>query len=198
MCASGSNEHFGHAPQHTSDSHTWGGATPPVGLGAANATRGRGRSRPFLAATPCAGALTGRHKPPPAPQRRRREIEASKQLPRLASAWLTWAGHVGSSSASVRGPTAPWGSVPLLGPLRPRLLERVDDADTVEVVKSWQVFRVERAYISFHARCDDQGIPQRRSSREMELFARVRLPSVGKTRGRGPGTQRGDSTRVSR
>jgi len=98
-------------------------------------------------------------------------IEASKELPRLAYV-LARRGVARRDRGAHRsgGPTAPWSSVPLLGPLWPRLLERVDDADVLEVGESWQVLRVKRACTSFHARRDDQGIPQRRSSREMELF----------------------------
>ena len=163
-------EHLTRAPAHQR-TDIWGVSDPAGRLGAASARHTRGRSRPFLAATPVLGRLPGGTNRRPLQQRRRRQ---HRSFQGVATARI-WRGSPGGARRDHRahrsgGPTAPWSSVPLLGPLRPRLLERIDDADTVEVVESWQVFRVERAYTSFHARCDDQGIPQRRCSREMELF----------------------------
>jgi hypothetical protein len=58
--------HFAHSPQHVTDTDMRGVSDPAVGLGAADAVRGRGRSRPILGCDIRAGALTGRHNAPPA------------------------------------------------------------------------------------------------------------------------------------
>ena len=69
-----------------------------------------------------------------------------------------------------RGPTAPWGMVPLLGPRSPRLLERVDDSNALEVVESRHVFGVEDLHAHLDTCRDNQGVPQRRPTRDVQLL----------------------------
>jgi hypothetical protein len=96
-------EHLTRAPAHQRNRHLgrerprW----PPRGcLCEAHA----GSLTPLPCCYPCAGALTGRHKPPPAPTA---APAPTSKLPRSCHgshlAWLTWAGHVGIMSASGRG-----------------------------------------------------------------------------------------------
>jgi hypothetical protein len=56
------------------------------------------------------------------------------------------------------------------GCLHPGLLERVDDANALEVFESGQILRVQNLNASFDTCRHDQGVPERRSSREMEFL----------------------------
>ena len=105
----------------------------------------------------------------------------------------------------LRGANRARGCVPLLGPWWPRLREGVDDADALEVVESRQVFGVQSVDTSFGTRRDNQGVPQRRPSREMELpgarqvairwqLKRQEIPELGETV---PSVGRGESLFVS-
>jgi hypothetical protein len=63
-------------------------------------------------------------------------------------------------------------------PLRPWLLERVDDADAVEIIEARQVFGIERLDAGFDTCSENEGVPEGGSSGEMELFGASQVPSL--------------------
>jgi hypothetical protein len=90
------------------------------------------------------------------------------------------------------------------GCLHPGLLERVDDANALEVFESRQVLRVQNLNASFDTCREDQGVPERRSSREMEFLGagqvavggqdeRQKIPELTEAI---PGVRRGESLLV--
>jgi hypothetical protein len=81
------------------------------------------------------------------------------------------------------GPTAPWPCVPLLGPSDASLLERIDDANAVEIVEPRQVFGVERLDAGFDTRSEDERVPEGSSSGEMELFGASQVAIAGQDKG---------------
>lgn len=106
------------APQHIADTGMWGVSDP------AERRRGHlfgaraGSLTPLPCCDTCAGALSGRHKPPPVPiVLSDGNIVSFKGLRRLGNrSPAGMRGEPGTSAVAGRGPTAPWPCVPLLGP----------------------------------------------------------------------------------
>ena len=126
-------------PDRTSNSDTRPSTLPTLTWGVsdpAGRPRGRGmRSRagsltPLPCCDTCAGALTGRHKPPPvlAPPGRRQHRLLQWSCGASVSAVALECMPVGKSPPlRDGGPTAPWPCVSLLGPLRRRTNRHGDD-----------------------------------------------------------------------
>ena len=109
-----------HARLSTSPTLTWGVSDPAGRLWGRGHSAQAGSLTSLPCCDTCAGALIGRHKPPPvlAPPGRRqhRPVQWIAASRRLLSRWnCTPAGK--SPPLRDGGPTAPWRCVPLLGPL---------------------------------------------------------------------------------
>ena len=80
------------------------------------------------------------------------------------------------------------------------LLERVDDADAVEIVEARQVFGVERLDAGFDTRSEDERVPEGGSSGHMEFFGASQVAIAGQDKGQEilkfteaiPGVRRGE------
>ena len=103
------------APAHL-DTDTWGVSDPAGRPGATVAIARAGSLTPHPCCDTCAGALTGRHNAPPAPGGGAGATSAVQGLRRLGDRWSRWGGTRRDRRHCGRGPTAPWRSVPLLGP----------------------------------------------------------------------------------
>jgi hypothetical protein len=110
----------GHAPQHIIDTNMWGVSDP------AERPRGRGCEAraasltPHLCSHSCAGALSGRHETPPDQyERSGAEMMQSSELRRRRCPRADRVSRCDATIAEYQTePTAPRGSVPLLGPSR--------------------------------------------------------------------------------
>ena len=107
------------APQHIISTDTRG-VSDPAGRPRGDVHDAQaGSLTPLPCCDTCAGTLTGRHKPPPAPRAAPgANMEPPKELPRLACGVARLGGTRRDDGVHrSEGPTAPWSSVPLLGPL---------------------------------------------------------------------------------
>lgn len=89
------------------------------------------------------------------------------------SAWSERVGRPAFALICSEGADVP---LTFVGFLAARLLERVDDANALEVVESRHVLRVEDLHVGFDTRRENQGVPQRCSTPDMKRLRVDKIP----------------------